>query len=60
MIEIYDNSGKRISSISKLNQKAGLYSETIQSNKLGEQLGIYHIRIIAGKESISETMVRVE
>ena len=60
MIEIYDNSGKRLRSISKLNQKAGLYSETIQSNKLGEQLGIYHIRIIAGNESISETMVRVE
>lgn len=60
MIEIYDNSGKRLSSISKRNQKAGVYTETINSSQLGEQLGMYHIRIIAGDESVSETVVRTE
>ena len=60
LIAIYDNSGKRVSSISRLNQKAGNYSETINTNKVGEQLGMYHIRIIAGCESISKTIVRTE
>lgn len=60
IIEIYDNSGKRVSSINKLNQKAGYYTEVINSDKIGEQLGMYHIRIIAGNESISKTIIRSE
>lgn len=59
-IEIYDNSGKKVSSVNKLNQQAGLYTEIIKSYKLGDQLGIYHIRIIAGGESVSKTIVRIE
>lgn len=60
IIEIYDNSGKRVSSIKKENQKAGNYTENINSDNLGDQLGMYHIRIIAGKESISKTVIRGE
>ena len=60
IIEIYDNSGKKLSSIQKLNQKAGYYTEIINSDEVGSQLGIYHIRIIAGNNSISKTVIRVE
>ena len=59
-IEIYDNSGKRVWSIQKTNQKAGHYSENINSDNLGDQLGMYHIRIIAGNEAISKTVIRGE
>ena len=57
-IEIYDNSGKKISSIQKLNQKAGYYTETINSDKIGNQLGMFHIRIIAGNDVVSKTVIR--
>ena len=59
-IEIYDNSGKKMSSVNKLNQEAGNYTETFNSIKLGSQLGMFHVRIIAGDEVISKTVVRGE
>jgi len=59
-IEIYDNSGKKVSSIHKFNQKAGNYTEIIKSDKIGNQLGMFHIRIIAGNEVISKTVIRGE
>lgn len=59
-IEIYDNSGKKISSVQKQNQKAGYYMETINSDKIGNQLGLFHIRIIAGDKVVSKTVVRGE
>ena len=60
IIEIYDNSGKKIAFVKRTNQKAGIYTETVNSYELGDQLGIYHIRIIAGNESVSKTIVRAE
>lgn len=59
-IEIYDNTGKKVNSIQKLNQKAGYYTETINSGNIGEQLGIFHIRIIAGNDVVSKTVIRGE
>jgi len=60
LIEIYDNSGKKISIIQKGNQKAGYYTETINSSNLGDQLGLYHIRIISGSDVVSKTVIRGE
>lgn len=59
-IEIYDNTGKKVESIQKLNQKAGSYTETINSDNIGNQLGMFHIRIIAGDYFISKTIVKGE
>lgn len=59
-IEIYDNSGRKISSVHKPNQTAGNYTETIKSDKIGNQLGMFHIRIIAGDEVVSKTVIRGE
>lgn len=59
-IEIYDNSGRKVRSVHKPNQKAGYYSETIQSGDLGNQLGMFHIRIIAGDDIVSRTVIRGE
>ncbi|MDA3954115.1 MAG: T9SS type A sorting domain-containing protein [Bacteroidales bacterium] len=59
-IEIYDNSGKKISSIHKPNQSAGNYTETINSTEIGNQLAMFHIRIIAGSEVISKTVISGE
>lgn len=59
-IEIYDNSGKKIISIQKPNQESGNYTEIIKSDKIGNQLGMFHIRIIAGNEIISKTVIRGE
>lgn len=59
-IEIYDNTGKKVNTIHKLNQQAGYYTETINSANLGEQLGIFHIRIIAGESVVSKTVIRGE
>lgn len=60
IIEIYDNSGKKINVIHKSKQKAGYYTETINLSKIGNQLGLYHIRLIAGNNTISKTVIRVE
>ena len=59
-IEIYDNSGRKVSSIQKLNQKAGYYTEIINSDEIGNQLGMFHVRIIAGDDIISKTVIRGE
>ncbi|HAF30535.1 MAG TPA: hypothetical protein DCG75_15945 [Bacteroidales bacterium] len=59
-IEIYDNTGKKVSTIQKLNQKAGYYTETINSDNIGNQLGMFHIRIIAGDDVVSKTVIRGE
>ena len=59
-IEIYDNSGKKVSLIQKLNQKAGYYTETINSDEIGNQLGMFHVRIIAGNDVVSKTVIRGE
>lgn len=59
-IEIYDNTGKKVSTIQKLNQKAGYYTETINSENIGNQLGMFHIRIITGKDVVSKTVIRGE
>ena len=59
-IEVYDNSGKKVGSIYKPDQKAGNYTETIKSDKIGNQLGMFHIRIIAGNEVVSKTVIRGE
>jgi hypothetical protein len=59
-IEIYDNSGRKVSSIQKVNQKAGNYTKTFKSDKIGNQLGMFHIRIIAGNDVISKTVIRGE
>lgn len=59
-IEIYDNTGIKVGSIQKPHQKAGYYTETIYSDILGNQLGMFHIRIIAGNEEISKTVIRGE
>lgn len=60
IIEIYDNSGKKVNSIHKPNQKAGFYTETINSDLIGKQLGMFHIRIIAGNDFVSKTVIRGE
>ena len=60
IIEIYDNSGVKVYDTKKLNQKAGYYTETINARQIGERLGIFHIRIIAGDSSISKTVIRGE
>lgn len=60
VIEIYDNSGKKVCYVSRNNQKAGAYTETINSYNLGSQLGMYHIRIMAGNEIVTKTIVRAE
>jgi len=57
-ISIYDNSGRKVSAILKQNQPAGYYTESFNKEQLGDQLGIYHIRIVAGNETISETVIR--
>ncbi len=57
-IEIYDQSGRKLYAVNKKNQKAGYYNEIIKNDDIGEQLGIYHIRIVAGQAHISETVVR--
>lgn len=59
-IEMYDNSGKKVISIQKPNQKSGNYTEIIKSDKIGNQLGIFHIRIIAGNNIVSKTVIRGE
>ncbi|MFC2104876.1 T9SS type A sorting domain-containing protein [Bacteroidota bacterium] len=59
-IEIYDNSGRRVNSIQKINQKAGYYTETITRDDVGNQLGMFHIRIIAGEDVVSKTVIRGE
>ena len=59
-IEVYDNSGKKFISIHKADLKAGNYTEIIKSDKIGNQLGMFHIRIIAGNEVISKTVIRGE
>ncbi len=59
-IEIYDNSGRKVNSVQKLNQKAGYYSEIIHSDDIGNQLGMFHIRIIAGDDIVSKTVIRGE
>lgn len=59
-IEIYDNSGRKVNAVQKLNQKAGYYTETIHSDDIGNQLGMFHIRIIAGNDIISKTVIRGE
>jgi len=60
VIEIYDNSGVKVYDTKKMNQKAGKYTEEINANQIGNQLGIFHIRIIAGDSSISKTVIRGE
>jgi len=57
-IEIYDNSGRVVHTIHKKSQKAGYYNEIIKNDDIGEQLGMYHIRIVAGESQISKTIVR--
>ncbi|NOQ25021.1 MAG: T9SS type A sorting domain-containing protein [Bacteroidales bacterium] len=57
-IEVYNNSGKKVSSIQKPNQKAGTYTETMKSDNIGNQLGMFHIRIIAGNDILSKTVIR--
>lgn len=59
-IEVYDNSGRKVHTISRNNQKAGYYNEIIKKDDIGEQLGMYHIRIIAGDSHISKTVVKSE
>jgi hypothetical protein len=59
-IEIYDNSGRKVNSVQKLNQKAGYYTETILSDDIGNQLGMFHIRIVAGDDMVSKTVIRGE
>lgn len=60
VIEIYDNTGKRVVLKSKNLQKPGSYTETITKDIIGEQLGIYHLRINAGNQIISKTIIRGE
>ncbi|MFP4024548.1 MAG: T9SS type A sorting domain-containing protein [Thiohalospira sp.] len=59
-IEIYDQSGRKLYAVNKKNQKAGFYNEIIKNDDIGEQLGMYHIRIVAGDTHISKTVVRSE
>lgn len=59
-IEIFDNSGRKVCSVQKDKQPAGYYNETITSDKLGNQMGLFHIRIKAGNEVISKTVIRGE
>jgi len=59
-IEIYDNSGRLVTTIHKPNQLAGYYTETITSNEIGKQQGMYHIRIISANEVLSKTVIRGE
>ncbi len=59
-IEIYDNSGRKVNSVYKQSQKAGSYSETFRKDDLGDQLGMFHIRIIVGEEVVSKTIIRGE
>lgn len=59
-IEIYDNSGRKVNSVQKNNQKAGYYTETIHSDDIGNQLGMFHIRIVAGDDIVSKTIIRGE
>lgn len=57
-IVIYDNSGRKITSIQKQKQSAGYYTETFTKEQLGTQQGLFHIRITAGDETISRTVIR--
>ncbi len=59
-IEIYDNSGKKVSSIYKPNQTTGSYTETIKSEYIGNVQGLFHIRITVGDEVISKTIIKGE
>ncbi len=59
-IEIYDNSGRKLNSIQKLNQKAGYYTEIICNEDVKNQFGMFHIRVIAGNEVVSKTVIRGE
>ncbi len=57
-IVIFDNSGRKVSSIQKQKQPAGYYTETITSKQLGDQQGLYHVKITAGNETILKTVIR--
>jgi hypothetical protein len=59
-IEIYDNTGRKVFANKYANQKAGYYSEIIKSDDIGDQLGIFHVRIISGEEFVSKTIIRGE
>ena len=59
-IEIYDNSGRKVHTIYKMSQKAGYYTERINSDDIGNQSGLYHIRFITGEESLSRSIIRSE
>lgn len=57
-IQIFDTSGKKVYTSQKQAQKAGFYTKTIGREQLGDQLGIYYIRIDAGNESVLKTVIR--
>lgn len=57
-IVVFDNTGRKVSSIQINKQAAGYYSETFTTEQLGSQQGMFHVRITAGDESISKTIIR--
>lgn len=57
-ITIFDNSGRKLSTLQKSKQAAGYYTETITSEQLGSQQGIFYINIKIGDENISKTIIR--
>ncbi|OFX82820.1 MAG: hypothetical protein A2W99_14250 [Bacteroidetes bacterium GWF2_33_16] len=57
-IVIFDNSGRKVSSIQRNSQAAGYYTETFTKEQLDTQQGLFHIRITAGDETISKTVIR--
>ena len=59
-IEIYDNSGRLVKNIQKRDQLTGHYTETITGSDLGNQQGIYHVRIISDDGVLSKTVIRGE
>jgi len=57
-IVIFDNIGRKVSSIQRNSQSAGYYTEIVTSEQLGNQQGLFHVQITAGNESISKTVIR--
>ncbi|KPK83619.1 MAG: hypothetical protein AMS27_12370 [Bacteroides sp. SM23_62_1] len=57
-IELYDNKGTKVATLTDQYKKAGNYSETFNTNKYSLKHGIYHIRTIIGEQSYSTTFIR--
>ena len=59
-ISIYDNSGRKIRTETYDDQPKGVYTQTIRMDKKSTPSGVLYLRIKAGSDVITESLIRSE